>query len=280
MDKVRAAAGSSAPRSSTALLLAGLLGLAALSGCQQRPTTVEPVASPTTTGVSPGMAPPDVGQLAILDRDFVIMAASAGLMEIEASRLALERSRNNDLRAFALRMVDEHSAANKELQGHVSRLGMAVPQLLPMHAEELQRLRALEGELFDREYVVQIGVTGHVETTAIYERAATTVSDPELQAFAGRMLPILRNHLQMSEKLAGQLNVPPDRLHTARKRPSAEMQTTIGTTGTTGTTRATTPEPTTAPAAGGNTTGAAAVPGGGVQTGPTPSGAADRGSGK
>jgi putative membrane protein len=219
------------------LLAATALTAVLFAACRDRPTTVEPATAPTKSIGSPGMAPPDVGQLAILDRDFVTLASSAGALEIDASRLALERSSDNDVRAFALRMVDEHAAASKELQGHVARLGLpAASQMLPMHGEELQRLRALRGELFDREYVAQVGIAAHVEAIAVFERAATTVADDQLRAYAEKTVAVLRKHLQMAEKLAQDIGVPADRLQAARTRPAVAAQTTIGTTGTTGTT--------------------------------------------
>ncbi len=46
-------------------------------------------------------------------RSTVVTAASAiGLIDVEAGKLALEKSQNTEVRAFAQRMVGDHTAVN------------------------------------------------------------------------------------------------------------------------------------------------------------------------
>ena len=48
-------------------------------------------------------------------RSTVVTAASAiGLIDVEAGKLALEKSQNTDVRAFAQRMVGDHTAVNDQ----------------------------------------------------------------------------------------------------------------------------------------------------------------------
>ena len=47
--------------------------------------------------------------------DFVDQASANGMAEIETARMALEKSKADDIRAFAQRMLDDHSKSRQEL---------------------------------------------------------------------------------------------------------------------------------------------------------------------
>lgn len=140
--------------------------------------------------------------LASRDREFLEQAAQNGHAEVSASRLALEKSRNEQVRAFAQRMVDDHTRANEELKALAARKQYqppTEPSVLQKGKEML--IGALSDEHFDRRYVNQIGVEAHEDTVELFEKASRDAQDADVKAFATQLLPSLRDHLQAARSL-------------------------------------------------------------------------------
>jgi putative membrane protein len=132
---------------------------------------------------------------------FAMAAAMGGMMEVEAGRLAAEKGASDEVRQFGQRMVDDHTKANEELMQLASSKGMTLPTAPdPKHASEVQKLSALSGEKFDREYVKMM-VKDHKKDVGEFQKAASRGSDPDLKAFAARTLPTLQEHLQMIQRI-------------------------------------------------------------------------------
>jgi putative membrane protein len=203
------------------------------------PAGLPPAGAGTTTADAPATdaAAATAARVVAADRDFLTMALSIGAMELEASRLALERSKNQQVRTFAQRMVDEHSKTNESLHAVAMSVGMTdLPSaMMSAHRDPLERLRALQGQAFDREYAVQVGVAGHAEALALFNRASNEGSHQHVKTFAEKALPVLRDHLQEAQAVAKAVGVPADRLKAASEPPDLSTITTTGATGTTGT---------------------------------------------
>ena len=55
------------------------------------------------------------GKISAEDQEFLTKAIEAGAADVQISQLALERSLNEQVRKFAERMVQDHTAANQKL---------------------------------------------------------------------------------------------------------------------------------------------------------------------
>ncbi|WP_322025133.1 DUF4142 domain-containing protein [Burkholderia sp. BCC1977] len=187
-----------------AVLAAGVLGVAAAAHAQM-PSEPPASGSSVPRGIinpSPG---PDDARIARpprrTDAEFVDMAKLAGKSEIQASRLALEKSSSPDVRAFAKRMVDDHRKANERLQQLAARNGVS------MHAgrivdPDVEALRDRSGRDFDVAYVAMVGPDAHRNAIRLFEDEARDGRDSDLRAFAAATLPSLRHHLTMAQALA------------------------------------------------------------------------------
>ena len=65
----------------------------------------------------------------ITDAQIAHVAYTAGQLDIEAAKQALERSRNAEVRAFAETMVRDHAAVNDQALALVKKLGITPVQL-------------------------------------------------------------------------------------------------------------------------------------------------------
>ena len=138
--------------------------------------------------------------------DFVDNAAAGGIAEIETSRLALEKSSSADIKQFANMMITDHSKANDELAALAKKNDIEVPDTTTLVKQAKEKLLEMRDESFDPAYANN-QVKAHEETIALFEKEANTVTDDktkgatELKAFAQKMLPSLKQHLEMAKKL-------------------------------------------------------------------------------
>lgn len=222
--------------------IAAVIAALALVGCGNRDREVIESTAPPTT--SPAAAPnpksgPAMGQsatsalpaMAASDREFVTTAASSDVMEVEASRLAVDRTQSEAVRKFAQQMVDDHTKTSQLLASIAREAGLTEPMPMnPAHSGDLDRLRGLGGRDFDREYAAQIGVAAHQQAITAFERAARDATNPHLKSFAEQVLPHLRDHLRQAQALARQVGVPSGRLKLANAAGIAESSSE-GTSG-------------------------------------------------
>lgn len=137
-------------------------------------------------------------------QDFVDQAASGGMFEVKSSELALDRSENADIQAFAQKMIDDHTKANDKLASIAREEGLTVPtEVSGDPSMLLQAVEAAEGEEFDATYV-ENQTTGHETTVKLFETYAQSGDDEALVTFAKDTLPTLQAHLEMAQGMAGQ----------------------------------------------------------------------------
>lgn len=135
--------------------------------------------------------------------DFVNDASAMGLAEVHNATLALTKASSQDVKNFAQRMLDDHSAANQQLAQIASGkedLELADDATLLAKAKALI-LQLRSGESFDQAYANN-QVVAHEKSVELYENAAKELNDADLKAYAAEKLPELREHLTMARDLA------------------------------------------------------------------------------
>jgi len=129
-------------------------------------------------------------------------ADTAGNAEVAAANLALTKAQRADVKAFAQKMVDDHTAANKELADIATKMGVALPAKKPAE----HGLDSKSGADFDAAYLKQ-QVSDHEKAEKLFEKAAKA-HDEDIRAFAAKTLPTIREHLAEARKLAGVAAAP------------------------------------------------------------------------
>lgn len=133
--------------------------------------------------------------------DFVDEVSAKGIAEVENAKLALEKSTSADVKAFAKKMITDHSAANIELAGIASRKKLDVSDDAELSAKAKTLILELrDGESFDEAYANN-QVEAHKNVIELFERAAIS-NDADLAAFAKETLPKLHHHLKEAKELA------------------------------------------------------------------------------
>ncbi|MDR6924009.1 DUF4142 domain-containing protein [Pseudomonas sp. BE134] len=143
---------------------------------------------------------------AATNNDFVDSAAAGGIAEIETSRLALEKSKSADVKAFANMMITDHSKANDELAALAKKHDIKVPDSTTLVKQAKEQILDMRDESFDAAYANN-QVKAHEDTIELFKKEANTVTDDKekgataLKGFAQQMLPALEKHLAMAKKL-------------------------------------------------------------------------------
>lgn len=147
-----------------------------------------------------------IGTLQGLDaRDFFREAASGDMFEVESSRMALDKATREDVRAFARRMIDDHTLTTRQLADVGAKQGIGLPMRPGItNVEKLDRLKTLSGASFDQQYVMG-QVMAHRDAIRLFQTvvASGNADMVPFQGFAAQTLPNLRMHLQHAEALAG-----------------------------------------------------------------------------
>ena len=131
---------------------------------------------------------------------FAATAAQDGTVEVALAGLALRKSRNDHVRQFAQRMVQDYARSNGRLDSIVKCEGLVLPtELDAKHNGEIERLDATSGKAFDRAYLKHVGEK-HPKTVAVFESASGS-DDPDVAAFARNGLSMLQEHQELADNL-------------------------------------------------------------------------------
>jgi len=190
-----------------ALLSVSLLGAGSVAVAQQTapatPSTPGAPASPTTPASpgAPAATPMAESRLDGKDRDFLENAAQSGHMEVEGSKMALEKSQNAEVKKFAQQMIDDHTKAGQQLAALAKSKGVDVPTDPSLMQQAKLKTLGLRDEGFDEAYAEGVGVSAHEDAVKLFEEASNEAKDPEVKQFATETLPKLQQHLQMAKTL-------------------------------------------------------------------------------
>ncbi|HEY7643163.1 MAG TPA: DUF4142 domain-containing protein [Steroidobacteraceae bacterium] len=135
--------------------------------------------------------------------DFVKKAGEAGMAEVELGKLGETKATNADVKAFAQRMVKDHSKANNELMAAAKAKGLKTPtEPGMMHKAMKEKFEHQSADTdFDHDFMQQM-VKDHEKAVELFRTASNdTTLDADLRALAKKTLPTLEEHLAMAKKL-------------------------------------------------------------------------------
>ena len=141
------------------------------------------------------------GTVAPEESSFARQACQAGVAEMEIAKMAARNTKNEAVRSLARKLVEDHAAAEKELNQLFIQKGLrADPKLAENLETSISRLSTLKGGEFDQAFKQQV-IEDHEKAIALFEKQAQQGEDPDLKAFAQKHLPHLREHLEMARAL-------------------------------------------------------------------------------
>ena len=112
---------------------------------------------------------------------------------------------NADVKAYAQKLVDDHSNANTQLGQIATTKGVTIPSEMEVKMTKAkERLEKLTGKNFDQAFVHQM-IEDHTDTIKLFEEASKNVADADVKKFADSTLPTLREHLATAQGLQAKI---------------------------------------------------------------------------
>lgn len=147
---------------------------------------------------------PSAAPLNKADTAFLKQAAEAGLAEVEAARLGIDKGVNTQVKGFAQQMSDDHTRLHAQLRTLATSKGVRLP-IEPSLGQraKIKLLSAADGGSFDRKYAGSFGVKAHEDALRLFQKAANNAADPQVKDFALKAVPQLQHHLEMALELKG-----------------------------------------------------------------------------
>ena len=142
---------------------------------------------------------------ALPDSRFVGFAQTVNDFEIQSGQLALTRSSNENVRAYATRAIAEHTTIAESLRRNRNEAGVTMApdeDVRKIADDAMARLNSLQGAEFDTAYAdAQLRVqTAAVAQYGVYSQNG---NDGSLRRHAERTLPQLQVLLEAAKRLAG-----------------------------------------------------------------------------
>ena len=145
------------------------------------------------------------------DPQIAHIAYTAGVIDIEAAKLAISKSKNKDVVDFAESMVRDHEAVNVQALDLVKKLNVTPEDndtskaLTQAAADERAKLAKLDGADFDKAYVDN-EVTYHKQVNGALETLLIpSAQNAELKSLLETGLKIFQGHEQHAETVAAGL---------------------------------------------------------------------------
>jgi putative membrane protein len=141
------------------------------------------------------------------DKTFVRKASEGGLAEVQFGQLAAQKAQNPDVKAFARKMVDDHSMLNDKMKPVAGQLGVTpASHLSKKDQAEYDKLNGLSGADFDKEYISDM-VADHHKDLREFRQEAAVAADPQLKETVAGGAKVIAEHNRMADRLAQQIGV-------------------------------------------------------------------------
>ena len=137
-------------------------------------------------------------------QEFVTKAALTDKFEIASSKLALHKSSDPDIQAFAKQMIADHHQSTAGLKAALAQSGTGIKPPVALdskHHELLSKLRNDSGDDFDHDYLAA-QEEGHDKAVDLFTAYSQGGHNAALKSFAAQTLPVIQHHQQMAHDLA------------------------------------------------------------------------------
>jgi putative membrane protein len=134
---------------------------------------------------------------------FIKESIQGNLGEVKAGDLAQRKGASEGVKEFGVTLAKDHAAANDKANQAAQSMGVTPPTEPGTKQNAMyEELSRMSGEQFDQHFIEGM-LKDHKEDIAKYEKEANSGSGPAA-SYAKEILPHLRKHLQIAERLQQQ----------------------------------------------------------------------------
>src|SRR6185436_8687839 len=146
------------------------------------------------------------------DAQIAAIVVTANQVDINAGELAKSKTKNEEVKAFAQRMVADHTGVNKSAVDLVTKLKVKPEENDTSHAlkangaDTLKRLKALKGKEFDKAYVDNEVTYHETVLDALDKTLIPNASNEELKSLLEKVRPAFVAHLDHAKHIQATLD--------------------------------------------------------------------------
>ncbi|MCW1912958.1 DUF4142 domain-containing protein [Luteolibacter sp. GHJ8] len=134
------------------------------------------------------------------DKALVDEVALGGMMQLQVSEIALEKTTSADVKLIAGAEVEEQTGLAAKLKEFASAKGTKLPTQLNDKGRKLLADLKAAGKELDRVYLEKSGVEGHQELMKTMSKVKASAVDNALKALAETALPLIEVHLAVAKQ--------------------------------------------------------------------------------
>jgi putative membrane protein len=139
------------------------------------------------------------------DKKFLAMAAQGDQNEIALSRAAADKASMPEVKAFAQKMVDEHTKMTEGMKPFADKWGLTPPMGPDAdHQKELDKLNGLSGMDFDKEYMSQMK-TDHTKAYTAFTKESKDTKDAKFRTAVIKGKTMVAAHKNMAYNMKGKM---------------------------------------------------------------------------
>ncbi|WP_375429547.1 DUF4142 domain-containing protein [uncultured Sphingomonas sp.] len=165
-----------------------------------RTTQSMPMASGSMTASDVGVAP----LTGTTPTDYVKLAADSDNYEMQSSRLALTKSKRDDVKGYAREMIADHTTTSKALMAALKNgdrtIASPSTRLSADNAAKIALLKRAPKGTFDDLYLQQ-QLQSHQTAWALHKGFATDGADESLKQVASTAVPIVERHVMHAKQM-------------------------------------------------------------------------------
>lgn len=137
---------------------------------------------------------------------FLSSAMQDGRAEVAVCELALTKTGNPEIKAFAQRMIKDHSDTDSKIQALAKRKNYKLASGTTLKQKATyELLKQRSGDGFDKAFM-EHNVTDHEDDVKDFSGQASDGKDADVKAFAAATLATLREHLTLAQKVNSQVS--------------------------------------------------------------------------
>lgn len=135
------------------------------------------------------------------DKQFIATASQSDLTEITLSKLALTKGSNPQIKAYAQKMIKDHTKLEAEMKPFADQMGVPPATALNgEHQQLLDQLQGLSGAGFDKQYAADMD-TSHHAALDVFKTELSTTQDAQLKPTVAKGEKVVAEHTMMADKL-------------------------------------------------------------------------------
>jgi len=133
------------------------------------------------------------------DAKFMTAAASAGMMEVQAGQIALQKGISQEVKDFGQQMITDHSSANDQLKTLAAQKNVELPVALGNNDQQkIDILNKVDAKDFDKTYIKMM-VKDHSAQVDKFQSEVDHPDDADVKTWAQNNLPMLLHHLETAK---------------------------------------------------------------------------------